>query len=93
LPPQPSAQPSARARGTTSPRAAYTNINDSSNNEIVVFHRAVSRIHVLCHSVATGSRGSGTAEDSSNGLVLAGPWLDVHRQTGRDTRDGCLDAG
>ena len=53
------------------PGAVYAMTNDATNNEVVVFDRAADGMLTLRGSFATGGRGSGTAEDSSNGLVLA----------------------
>ncbi len=58
----------ANAQG--SPGAVYAMTNDATNNEVVVLNRAADGTLTPAGSFATGGRGSGTFENSANGLIL-----------------------
>jgi len=53
-----------------SPGAVYAMTNDATNNEVVVLHRAADGTLTPAGSFSTGGRGSGTFENSANGLIL-----------------------
>lgn len=55
---------------TGSPGAVYAMTNDPSDNQVVAFHRAADGTLTPAGSFATGGRGSGTFENSANGLIL-----------------------
>jgi len=55
-----------------SPGVVYAMTNDASDNRIVIYQRAADGTLTLSGSVSTGGRGSGSFENSSNGLILAG---------------------
>jgi hypothetical protein len=45
--------------------------NDPTNNEVVAFSRGADGLLTPAGSFPTGGTGSGTIEDSANGLILA----------------------
>lgn len=53
------------------PGAVFAMTNDSTNNEVVAFGRGSDGRLTPAGSFPTGGTGSGTIEDSANGLVLA----------------------
>jgi len=53
-----------------SPGAVYAMTNDATNNQVVVLNRAADGMLTPAGSFPTGGRGSGTFENSANGLVL-----------------------
>jgi len=61
--------PPAQAQ-SGSPGAVYAMTNDATNNEVVVLHRAADGTLTPAGSFSTGGRGSGTFENSANGLIL-----------------------
>ena len=61
--------PPAQAQ-SGSPGAVYAMTNDPTNNEVVVLHRAADGTLTPAGSFSTGGRGSGTFENSANGLIL-----------------------
>lgn len=56
------------AAGT--PGAVYAMTNDGTRNEVVVLNRGADGLLAPAGSFATGGRGSGTFENSANGLIL-----------------------
>ena len=52
------------------PGAVYAMTNDATNNEVVVLNRAADGTLTPAGSFATGGTGSGTFENSANGLIL-----------------------
>lgn len=53
-----------------SPGAVYAMTNDALDNQIVVLHRAADGTLTASGSFSTGGTGSGTFENSANGLIL-----------------------
>jgi len=54
----------------SSPGAVYAMTNDATNNQVVVLNRSADGILTPGGSFPTGGRGSGTFENSANGLIL-----------------------
>ncbi|MBA3760468.1 MAG: beta-propeller fold lactonase family protein [Gemmatimonadales bacterium] len=54
----------------SSPGAVYAMTNDATNNEVVVLNRSADGILTSAGSFPTGGLGSGTFENSANGLIL-----------------------
>ena len=52
------------------PGAVYAMTNDATNNQVVVLNRAADGTLTPAGSFLTGGRGSGTFENSANGLIL-----------------------
>jgi 6-phosphogluconolactonase len=61
---------SAPASGAAPVGAVYAMTNDVLKNEIVVYHRAADGTLTIGERYATGGTGSGTVENSANGLIL-----------------------
>lgn len=53
-----------------SPGAVYAMTNDATNNQVVVLNRAADGTLTPAGAFPTGGRGSGTFENSANGLIL-----------------------
>ncbi|MBA3885449.1 MAG: beta-propeller fold lactonase family protein [Acidobacteria bacterium] len=53
------------------PGAVFGMSNDPTNNEVVAFSRGADGLLTPAGSFPTGGTGSGTIEDSANGLILA----------------------
>ena len=64
------APPSAHAQ-SNAPGAVYAMTNDATINEVVVLNRAADGTLTPAGSFATGGMGSGTFENSANGLILS----------------------
>ena len=62
--------PSLASTSASSPGAIYAMTNDATNNEVAVFDRSANGTLTPAGSFATGGRGSGTFENSANGLIL-----------------------
>ena len=58
------------AEAADSPGAVYAMTNDATDNQVVVLNRAADGTLTPAGSFATGGRGSGTFENSANGLIL-----------------------
>ena len=54
----------------SSPGAVYAMTNDATNNQVVVLNRSADGILTSAGSFPTGGLGSGTFENSANGLIL-----------------------
>ncbi|HXG86879.1 MAG TPA: beta-propeller fold lactonase family protein [Vicinamibacterales bacterium] len=65
-----SSQATPAAAGDAAPGAVYAMTNDPTNNEVVVLDRHADGTLTPAGSFATGGRGSGTFENSANGLIL-----------------------
>jgi len=62
----------AQAQGVgEGPGAVFSMTNDPTGNSITVFNRASDGTLTRAEAVPTGGMGTGTAEDSANGLILA----------------------
>jgi len=62
----------AQAQGTgEGPGAVFSMTNNTDANSITVFNRASDGTLTRAENVPTGGMGTGTAEDSANGLILA----------------------
>lgn len=61
----------AQVTNSNSPGAVYAMTNDASNNQVVAFNRAADGTLTPAGSFSTGGTGSGTFENSANGLILA----------------------
>jgi 6-phosphogluconolactonase (cycloisomerase 2 family) len=62
----------AQAQGSDEgPGAVFSMTNDPTANSITVFNRASDGTLERAEDVPTGGRGTGTPEDSANGLILA----------------------
>lgn len=60
----------AFSSSTSAPGNVYAMTNDAAGNQIVVLERAADGTLSPAGSVPTGGRGSGTFENSANGLIL-----------------------
>lgn len=58
------------ALGSASPGAVYAMTNDATNNQVVVLNRRADGTLTPAGSFPTGGQGSGTFENSANGLIL-----------------------
>ena len=56
--------------GADGPGAVYAMTNDATNNQVVVLNRAADGTLTPAGSFPTGGMGSGTFENSANGLIL-----------------------
>lgn len=56
--------------GSSAPGAIYAMTNDATRNEVVVLDRSADGTLTPAGSFETGGRGSGTFENSANGLIL-----------------------
>ncbi len=56
--------------GAASPGAVYAMTNDATNNQVVVLNRSADGTLAPAGSFPTGGQGSGTFENSANGLIL-----------------------
>jgi hypothetical protein len=67
------AQEAAAQTGAASqrPGAVYSMTNDAAANSITAFERSADGTLGRAESFATGGQGTGTPEDSANGLILA----------------------
>jgi len=61
----------AAADGGLRPGAVFAQTNDALANEVVAYRRSADGTLSDPRTVPTGGQGSGTVEDSANGLVLA----------------------
>ncbi|MDQ3347835.1 MAG: lactonase family protein [Acidobacteriota bacterium] len=61
---------SAHAQSNT-PGAVYAMTNDATDNQVVVLNRAADGTLTQAGSFPTGGTGSGTFENSANGLILS----------------------
>lgn len=61
---------SGAANAQGSPGAVYAMTNDATNNQVVVLNRAADGTLTPAGSFDTGGTGSGTFENSANGLIL-----------------------
>ena len=62
--------PNLASTSASSPGAIYAMTNDATNNEVAVFDRSANGTLTPAGSFSTGGRGSGTFENSANGLIL-----------------------
>jgi len=62
--------PRASASNAGSPGVVYAMTNDAGNNEVVVLNRGADGLLTPAGSFSTGGLGSGTFENSANGLIL-----------------------
>ncbi len=60
------------AQTGNSPGAVYAMTNEAAGNRIAVFNRAANGTLTPGGSFATGGLGSGTFENTANGLILTG---------------------
>jgi len=67
------------------PGAVFSMTNDPTGNSITVFNRASDGTLTRAEDVPTGGIGTGTAEDSANGLIRANTAGESHRRTPEGT--------
>ena len=56
--------------GADGPGAVYAMTNDATNNQVVVLERAADGTLTPAGAFPTGGTGSGTFENSANGLII-----------------------
>ena len=81
----------AQAQGAgEGPGAVFSMTNNPTGNSITVFNRASDGTLTRAEDVPTGGRGTGTPEDSANGLILANTAGESpHRRTPEGPRSTC----